>query len=196
MANGKIRIYIIDDEPDICCSLAMLLNAEEFDARTFTAVDAFVDTLDVLPTGIIVTDVRMPGADGIDLIEMMLARDRRDPVIVMTGHADVPLAVRALRAGAVDFIEKPFAADAIITAIRRCAQVGKSDARMLFTSLTKREVEVFAHLVDGSSNKQIALHLGISPRTVEIHRASVMEKMRATNLPRLVRLGVEVGLGH
>lgn len=195
-ANSKSLVYIIDDEPDICRSLAMLLAAEDFDARTFTSVHLFLGSLAILPPGVVVTDVRMPVMDGIELMEAMAARDREDPVIVMTGHADLPLAIRALRAGAADFIEKPFAADAIVSAIRRCAQPDHSEARDLFAALTKREVEVFTQLVDGASNKQIAINLGISPRTVEIHRASVMDKMHANSLSRLVRLGLEVGLAH
>ncbi|URW75575.1 response regulator [Sphingomonas donggukensis] len=188
--------YIIDDDAEVCRSLAMLLAAEGFDARTFASAESFIDSLPALVPGIILTDVRMPGMTGIELLAALPAHDRTDPVVVMTGHADVPLAVQALKGGAADFIEKPFVADAIVSAIRHCAAADQSEARRMLASLTKRELEVFVYLVDGATNKRIALELGISPRTVEIYRAKVMEKMQASSLSRLVRLGVEAGLGH
>lgn len=196
MGNARIITYIIDDDADVCRSLAMLLVAEGFDARTFTTAEAFLDTVPVLPPGIIVTDVRMPGMSGVELIAALSQHERSDPVIVITGHADVPLAVQALKAGAVDFIEKPFVADVILSAVRMCATSDQAEARRLLASLTKREMEVFGYLVDGATNKRIALDLGISPRTVEIYRANVMEKMGAASLSRLVRLGVDAGIGQ
>lgn len=196
MQNGKTRIYIIDDDPDVCRSLMLLLSAEGFEPRTFPTAESFLDTVPTLPRGIVITDVRMPGMGGIELIPALAEMERRDAVIVMTGHADVPLAVKALKAGAAHFIEKPFTTETIVSAIEDCAASTEPETGPLLALLTRREREVFGYLVDGATNKRIALELGISPRTVEIYRAKLMEKMQVNSLSRLVRLGVEAGLAR
>ena len=187
-------VYIIDDEPEVCRSLMMLFNGVGMDARTFNSAESFLGALDRLPLGVVVSDVRMPGLDGISLIAALGDRGRDDPVIVISGHADVPVAVQALKAGAIDFIEKPFEAETIIGSVSAASATPKAKTQQMLASLTGREMDVFTFLMDGASNKHIALELGISPRTVEVYRANLMEKLHATSLSRLVRLGVEAGI--
>lgn len=190
-----IPIYVIDDEPDIRRSLEIFLGADSREVLTFASPGDFLDLLAELPPGIVISDLRMPGMDGLSLIQALHDRQRDDPVIVVTGHADVPLAVQALKAGAVDLIEKPITMGAITAAVGMASGQSRLQTRVLLESLTRRELEVFGYLIDGATNKRIGLALGISPRTVEIYRANLMEKMRASNLSRLIRMGIEVGLG-
>jgi two-component system response regulator FixJ len=153
--------------------------------------------------GCVVADVRMPGMDGLELQSILAEKSPETPVIVMTGHGDVPMAVRAMKAGAVDFIEKPFDVDALIDRVSHAIQARKSrpaaetpatEVRVRIERLTPRERDILRHLVTGQPNKVIAHELGISPRTVEIHRARVMEKMQTQNVSRLIRLVLSAGL--
>ena len=195
-------IFVVDDDEAVRDSLALLL--ETVGLR----VEAFANATDVLARcqeerpACVVTDVRMPGMDGLELQRTLSKLYIDVPVIVITGHGDVPLAVKAMKAGATDFIEKPFSDDIILASIEAAARsryvkkagaavdaIGKRIAR-----LTPREVEVFQQLIRGHPNKVIAYHLNISARTVEIHRARVMEKMEARNLPELVRMAIEGGV--
>ena len=164
----------------------------------------FLKSGDDLRDGCVVTDVRMPGMSGMDLIVQMNARGIRLPVIVVTGHADVPLAVRAMREGAVDLLEKPFHAEDLLAAIRRALAAApppsateseREDVRSRLGTLSGRELEVLDQLVRGHPNKVIAYEMGISPRTVEVHRANVMKKTQAANLSELIRLFLNVDLG-
>ena len=167
-------------------------------------VEAFASPLEFLKSsapgrpGCLLIDVRMPEMSGIEVQESLAAANRQLPVIVMTGHADVPLAVRAMKAGAVDFIEKPFDDEVIIETVRRALRTAprRQSARSHsgLASLTPREREVLEGLVAGRANKVIAFDLDISPRTVEIHRARVMEKMQARSLSQLVRMALEAGI--
>lgn len=194
-----LTTYVVDDDEASGQSLVFLLRAGSIRARAFTSAAAFLQQLDAEHRGCIVTDVRMPGMDGIELMEQLAEIGCTMPVIVITGHADVPLAVKAMRAGAADFIEKPFAGDVILHAVRRCLEASEDfsarqsqraqiDQRK--RALTGRESEVYAAIVEGLSNKEIGLTLGISPRTVEIHRANVMAKMEAKSLSELVRMAL------
>jgi two-component system response regulator FixJ len=194
-----LTTYVVDDDEASGQSLVFLLRAESIRARAFTSAAAFLQQLGPEHRGCVVTDVRMPGMDGIELMEQLAEIGCSMPVIVITGHADVPLAIKAMRAGAADFIEKPFAGDVILQAVRRCleasadlgarqSQHAQIDQRK--QSLTSREREVYAAIVEGLSNKEIGLTLGISPRTVEIHRANVMAKMGAKKLSELVRMAL------
>jgi two-component system response regulator FixJ len=153
--------------------------------------------------GCLIIDVRMPGIGGLDVQERLQADSISLPVIVITGHGDVPLAVRAMKAGAVDFVEKPFAEEVILAAIERALKIGRqqhetgaetAEAEARFSRLTVREQAVLRLLVAGKQNKVIAYELGISPRTVEIHRARVMEKTRSRSLSELVRVAIAGGL--
>ena len=194
--SDQPTVYVIDDDPDVRDSLRLLLQASDFVVETFDSAITFL-TAARTPNACVVTDVRMPGMDGLALQEELVRRKDRVPVIVMTGHGDVPLAVKAMRAGAIDFLEKPFDEDALVASARRALEqrsqslnrnAAAQAAREQIDCLTERERQVIDLLVVGKPNKVIAYELDISPRTVEIHRARVMEKMQARSLADLVRL--------
>jgi two-component system, LuxR family, response regulator FixJ len=188
-------VYIVDDDAAVRDSLRMLLESAGYAVRGFDAARSFLSDAD-MDRGCLVVDIRMPGMSGLELQEELVRRNVSLPVIVITGHGDVPLAVRAMTAGAVDFIEKPFDDRRMLDSIARALQIGNQKrgrageaqaARDLLALLTPREREVFDQLVKGHPNKIVAHELGISPRTVEIHRANVMDKLQARNLSDIVR---------
>lgn len=194
----EATVHIVDDDEAIRDSLSALLEAAGFSVVAYPSAEAFLITATQGP-GCLVIDVRMPGMGGLELQEELVRRGRRIPVIVMTGHADVPLAVKAMKAGAVDFVEKPFEEKTIVASIRRAFDMGIEAAReeaegaqigQRIAQLTPREREVLDALIAGKPNKIIAYELAISPRTVEIHRARVMEKMEARTLSDLVRMAL------
>ena len=195
-------VFVIDDDQAMRDSLLMLLRGEGIRARGFASAMQFLEQLPDDKSACVITDLRMPQIEGSELIQRLKAlKGEAWPVIVITGHADVPLAVQLMKAGVVDFIEKPFDPNRILEAVRGClsalARPGvESEAReqtaARLASLTPRERQVFDALIDGKSNKEIALALDISPRTVEIFRAKVMQKMQAQSLSMLVRLGLSV----
>lgn len=196
-------VYVVDDDDGVRDSLSILIESAGFAAAAFETAAAALDRCRTQRPDCIVTDVRMPGMDGIEFQEKLAENGIDVPVIVITGHADVPLAVRAMKAGASDFVEKPFSDDSILASIAQAIEKGRAraakkppDADLLgrLDSLTAREREVLDLLVVGDPNKVIAYRLDISPRTVEIHRARVMEKMRARSLPELVRMAMELGV--
>ena len=198
-------IYIVDDDEAVRDSLAVQLEAVGFTVTAFASSLDFLQKAPTLTPGCLISDVRMPDIDGLDLQNRLTELKLDFPVIIMTGHGDVSLAVRAMKAGAVDFIEKPFSETAILDSIklaqRRFEQAHKSDAataaaRERMALLTPREREVFDGLVAGRQNKVIAFDLSISPRTVEIHRARVLEKMQARSLSELVRLALAAGVAN
>jgi two-component system response regulator FixJ len=198
MGREDKLIYIVDDDDAVRDSLALLLESAGHQVETFEAAAAALESCRARLPACVITDVRMPEMDGLEF-QQKLADARIDvPVIVITGHADVPLAVRAMKAGAIDFIEKPFPDDAILasieSAVRRRLRAADPDLLERLRSLTPREREVLELLVVGHPNKVIAYRLDISPRTVEIHRAHVMEKMRARSLPELVRIAMQAGI--
>jgi two-component system response regulator FixJ len=168
--------------------------------RPYESATALLDRLTELELGCIVTDVRMPGMTGLELIAQLKARGATQPVVVLTGHADVALAVEAMKAGVVDFIEKPFDEAALLRAVRQALRLGedvasrsaeRAEVEARIARLTPREQDVFEALAAGESNKSAAIKLGISPRTVEIYRANVMEKMQAATLSDLVRMALQ-----
>lgn len=195
-------VFVIDDDQAMRDSLLMLSRGEGIRARGFASAMQFLEQLPDDKSACVITDLRMPQIEGSELIQRLKAlKGEAWPVIVITGHADVPLAVQLMKAGVVDFIEKPFDPNRILEAVRGClsalARQGvESEAReqtaARLASLTPRERQVFDALIDGKSNKEIALALDISPRTVEIFRAKVMQKMQAQSLSMLVRLGLSV----
>jgi len=199
-ADGTV--HVVDDDEAIRDSLTLLLRVAGFTVASSPSADAFLLTAP-RGAGCVVIDVRTPGMGGLELQEELTRRGRRIPVIVMTGHAEVPLAVKAMKAGAVDFVEKPFEEPAMLAAIRRAFSLGLETARAeaegneignRLAQLTPREREVLDALVAGKPNKIIAYELSISPRTVEIHRARVMDKMAARTLSDLVRMALSAGL--
>ena len=196
-------VFIVDDDEAVRDSLSMLIASAGHEAETFDLALAALDRCRTRLPDCILSDVRMPGMDGIEFQERLTETGVDAPMIIMTGHGDVRLAVRAMRAGALDFIEKPFDDTTILASIADA--IGKHtnraspksiDAELAtrLKSLTAREREVLELLVSGDPNKVIAYRLQISPRTVEIHRARVMEKMRAKSLPELVRMAMELGV--
>ena len=201
--NIGTTVYVIDDDEAVRDSLALRLDAAGFKTVTFPSALDFLTAVETLAPGCVLTDVRMPEIDGLELQNRLTQRNLHFPVIVMTGHGDVALAVRAMKAGAIDFIEKPFGDDTILDSIRlaqsRFAQQQQTDAaaeaaQARITSLTPRERDVFEELVRGKQNKVIAHDLSISPRTVEVHRARVLEKMQARSLSELVRMALAAGV--
>ena len=203
MTNEPV-VHVVDDDPAMRDSLAFLLDTAGLASRTYDSAGALLAETDGLAPGCIVTDVRMPGMTGLEMVRRLTESGVRHPVIVMTGHADVPLAVEALRAGVSDFIEKPFDDEALLASIRTAlaAQAGPADdngqdpaVRERLASLSARERQVLDGLVAGRANKVIAYDLGISPRTVEVYRANVMTKMQARSLSELVRMSILVQRG-
>ena len=196
-------VHVIDDDPAVRDSIAFLLETDGLRPRTWESAIAFLASA-VREPGCVVTDVRMPEMTGLDLVRRLNAEGAADPVIVVTGHADVPLAVEAMKAGVVDFIEKPFDDERLLQAIRTAlAEAGARDrhgaerARAVerLAALSAREREVLDGLVAGRPNKIIAFDLGISPRTVEVYRANLMAKTQAGSLSELVRLALAAGGG-
>ncbi|HEX2478413.1 MAG TPA: response regulator FixJ [Geminicoccaceae bacterium] len=193
-------VVVVDDDDAVRDSLQAMLEAEGFAVETFAAAADFLEGYRPASNSCLVIDVRMPGMDGIELLTKLATRVSSPPVIMMTGHGDVPMAVMAMKLGAVDFVEKPFAAAALVRSIRdalatcRPASTATHEIDGRLARLTGRERDVLEQLVVGRSNKEIALELGISPRTVEIHRARVMEKMQAQSLSHLVRMALAAGI--
>lgn len=197
-------VHVIDDDEAVRDSLAFLFGSAGLPARTYESAAAFLAVAPGLRAGCVLTDVRMPGMDGLALQRRLGELGVRLPVVVMTGHGDVPVAVRALKAGAADFIEKPFDDDALLAAVRAALAANRRDRELdaeaervaaRLARLTPRERQVFDRLVAGQRNKAIARDLGASPRTVEVHRARVMEKMGARTLSELVRMALGAGVG-
>jgi two-component system response regulator FixJ len=186
--------------------MRFLLESAGFAVDTFASARTFLAAGGAGKSGCLVTDVRMPEMNGLELQQHLAAEGSRLPVILMTGHADVPMAVSAMRAGAFDFIEKPFADEALLDSIRRALEKARareqamppaaaSDVARRLAALTPREREVLDHLVRGSPHKVIAHALNISPRTIEVHRARIMQKMEARNLAHLVQIMLTGGPG-
>lgn len=194
-------VHIVDDDNAVRDALSLLLYSEDIEHQSYASAEDFLDQYAQSKLGCLLLDVRMPGMDGLELLDSLKAQNVDIPVIFMTGHGDVSLAVKAMKLGATDFIEKPFDTERLLALVRNCLieslninQTGelkqKIDERIAM--LTKREKEVMELLVNGKQNKGIAQELGISPRTVELHRSRVMEKMQATSLSELVRAAMIV----
>jgi len=196
------KVYVIDDDEAMRDSLDFMLGAADFHVTVFESPHQFLDTLSGIEFGCVVSDVRMPGIDGIELLKRLRASKSVFPVVIMTGHGDVPLAVEAMKLGAIDFLEKPFEDDRIIGMIEMALRQAEASAQgeamthdiaSRIATLSPRERQVMDGLVAGLSNKQIARDYEISPRTIEVYRANVMTKMQAASLSELVRLAIRAG---
>ncbi|MGC8533963.1 MAG: response regulator FixJ [Rhizomicrobium sp.] len=197
-----VKIFVVDDDEAVRNSLAALLSAEGYDTQTFASAQDFLDNYAPSTNCCLIADIRMPDMDGLELQEELNRRQVKLPIIMVTGHGDVPLAVRAMKAGAIDFLEKPYDEEVLLATLSRWAQAAHTSASQTaatgefqtrLETLTERERQVLQLLAAGKPNKVIAYELTISPRTVEIHRARVMEKMRAHSLAELVRMVVALG---
>jgi two-component system response regulator FixJ len=198
---GSFVVHIVDDDEAVRQSLAFLLSTAGIPVRVYESATSFLAALSTLQPGCLITDVRMPDMTGIELLQQLRDKDVKLPVIVITGHGDIPLAVEAMKCGALDFIEKPFAEESILRAVRaaedRAKKLGRqseeeTQVASRLGSLSERERQVLEGLVAGHANKIIAHELGISPRTVEVYRANVMTKMQAKSLSELIRMTLAV----
>jgi two-component system, LuxR family, response regulator FixJ len=190
-------VHIVDDDEAVRQSLAFLLGSAGLTVRLYDSATAFLAGLPELKGGCLITDMRMPGMTGLELLHELRAKSCGLPAIVVTGHGDVPLAVEAMKAGAVDFIEKPFDQEAILSAVQaaldRAGGGDNGDGQAIkarLGTLSERERQVLDGLIAGHPNKTIAHDLGISPRTVEVYRANLMAKMAARSLSELIRMAI------
>lgn len=202
MANDAV-VHVVDDDDAVRRSLAFLLASDGLSVRLHDSADAFLGAIDDMQDGCVVTDVRMPGMDGIEFLSRLKTTGLMLPVIVMTGHADVSMAVEAMKRGALDFIEKPFSDDVFLAAVRSALAAREALSqgnargaamRERVAALSERETQVLHRLIAGKPNKVIAFELGVSARTIEVYRANVMTKMQAKSLSELVRMAVAAGL--
>lgn len=200
---AELIVHIVDDDAPMRDSLCFLLASEDIAARAYESADALLARAHALEAGCIVTDIRMPQMNGLEMVVELKRRGVTLPVIVLTGHGDVSLAVQAMKAGVIDFLEKPFEDSALLGAVRAALQQGehgsarqkeRAEIAQRLAQLTARERDVFDAVAAGNSNKEAALKLGISPRTVEIYRANVMTKMHANTLSDLVRMALQLEL--
>lgn len=197
-------VHVIDDDPPVRDSLRWLLEGEGLEVQTHASAEAFLAGFSSERPACAIVDLRMPGMSGLDLQEELLRRRARLPLVFVTAHGDVPLAVRAMRRGAVDFVEKPFSDEHLVQAVRRAldglsgepaaTDASPGELRARAAALSTREREVLALVVDGQSSKSIAAALGIAIKTVEAHRARIMDKLGAASLAGLVRIVVHHGL--
>ena len=194
--KDRPTVFVIDDDPAVLESLSRLVGAAGFQVECYDGADAFLGAYREDRPGCLVTDIRMPGMSGLDLQERMRAEGSSIPTIVLTGYGDVPGAVRALKGGALDFLQKPFEPDVLLVRIdealekdsrAREAKARASELESRLSQLTPREREVMALVIEGKANKVIAIDLGISERTVELHRGRVMRKLGARSVPDLIR---------
>ena len=201
----KSVVHIVDDEDAVRMSLATLLEIHGFSTRVYQSGNEFLSKVDPVVPSCALVDLKMPGLDGIGLLQKMAESNLRVPVVMMTGFGEVAIAVKAMKAGAADFLEKPLDEAELLTILNRLVANSQVSAELegqreqgqaRLCRLTERERDVFNGLVMGKTNKGIALDLGISPRTVEIHRARVMEKLEARTLSDVVRLALTLGLRH
>jgi two-component system response regulator FixJ len=203
MTSEKGRVCVIDDDDALRESLSFLLRTAQIDVVSYPSATTFLDALPDVHASCVITDVRMPEMSGIDLLRRLKELKINVPVIVITGHGDVPLAVEAMKVGASDFLEKPFDDEVLLASVRSALKrrdgekrrnSGRTEIENKLTTLSNRERDVLNGLVAGRANKQIAYDLGISPRTVEIYRANLMNKMQAGSLSDLVRMALLAGI--
>jgi len=204
MPPSAPTVYLLDDQPEMVKALSRLLRAERFEVRGFTSARAFLEACHPPETACLVLDVAMPELNGLELQQRLTHEGMLIPIIFLTGHGDIPMSVRAIKAGATDFLTKPVDGPALIRAVRAALQLAESRHRAIaetaalsarFATLTPREREVMEHVVAGQLNKQIAADLGTGEQTIKVHRARVMEKMGVESLAHLVRAAERLGIG-
>lgn len=198
MTGNTPTVCIVDDDESIRNALLFLMKAEKIPAVAYPSAQKFLEDIPKTTIGALILDVRMPGMSGMELQKQLQRRKQFIPIIFITGHGDVDMAVDAMKEGAVDFVEKPFVNERLLDSVRRCFEMGRHqgkgeslcdmDAQQLLKQLTPREHEVLDELVAGKTNKAVAKSLNISPRTVEVHRSNIMDKLQIKSLPELVRL--------
>ena len=202
MTDTDPIVFIVDDDDSVRKALTRLINSVGLNVETFASAHDFLKRQPHNGPACLVLDIRMPGLSGLDLQDELVAAGRTLPIIFISAHGSIPISVRAMKAGAVDFIEKPFEDQTLLDAINqslkkdRLAKLEQAELREIqqrVDSLTPREREVFAHVVSGKLNKQIAFKLGTTERTIKAHRARVMKKMQANSLADLIRLAEKVG---
>jgi FixJ family two-component response regulator len=196
--NAVESIYIVDDDPAVRDALSVVFQLEGFNVSAFDSADSFLDVIQTSPPAPILVDVHMPGRSGIDLLKVLNAEHYGAPIFIISGQADIPMAVSAIKLGAFDFIEKPFDADTVVERVRMALAASRNKAEQSGGTiandfvgkalLTPRELEVLGQITGGASNKEAGRQLGISPRTIEVHRARIMEKLGARNAADLVRI--------
>lgn len=203
MISSSSTIYIVDDDPSFLAAVSRFLRAAGFDVKTFSSATEFLGDLTPDAEGCVIADLKMPGASGLDLQDALNKADNPIPIIFLTGHGDIPTSVQAMRHGAEDFLTKRAPKEDLLNALKRAlardAEARNKRARLRelrgrFDALTAREREVLAHVLQGKLNKQTAFDLGITDRTVKIHRASLMRKLRVESVAELTRLVQEAGL--
>lgn len=198
-------VFVVDDDPEVREALALLFDSVGLQIRTYASAQDYLDQFDPNMPGCLVLDVRMPGISGLDLQTRLSAQNIHPPIIIITGHGDVPMAVRAVRAGAVDFIEKPFNDQALLDSVHKAIELDAgrrgeasrlADLKERYESLTPREKEVLVQVAAGKRNKVIAADMNVTQSTVEAHRAKVMEKMEAKSLSDLMRMVLALEHGN
>lgn len=203
MSESPPIVFVVDDEPAICLSLKRLVKSVGLEAQTFTSAREFLRAKRPDGPGCLVLDVRLPGLSGLDLQQELLDAKVDLPIIFITGHGDIPMSVRAIKAGAVEFLTKPFRDQDLVDAIQHGIEKHRAarqdsfkltEFRALYDSLTPREREVFPLVASGLLNKQIAAQLGTGEKTIKVHRGQVMHKMKAESLAHLIRIGEKLGL--
>lgn len=196
MNTDNNNVFIVDDDTDFRESMQWLLESSGYSVRAFASAQSFLNAYDHSP-GCLLLDVRMPEINGLALQQLLLERRIPLPIILISGHGDIPMAVNAMKAGALDFIEKPFDDKRVLELVSRALEIGRQrfqarreteQLEQHYQHLSQREREVMALVVEGQANREIAENLGISPKTVEVHRARVMSKMQADSLPHLVNM--------
>jgi two-component system response regulator FixJ len=199
---GRSTVYIVDDDAAVRDSMAQLLAMHGYETRQFADAAGYLDEAERLPRGCLLLDIRMPGMSGMDLQDELRRRGRDEPIVFVTGHGDIALAVKAMKAGATDFLQKPCGEDELIDAVRdalagrrHAHPAGEVDekARAALSRLTEREREILGYVSKGLTSKAIAQRLSISVRTVDIHRANIMNKTGTRNVVELVRLALAGG---
>ena len=197
LRSRESTVFLVDDDPTVRDALGLFLESSDLSVSVYPSAQAFLEDYRPEYPGCLVLDIRMPGMSGMELQQVLLKKNIAIPIIFLTGHGDIPMSVKALKAGAIDFIEKPFNADVLLTRIREAIEkdlqtraFNARKARILscYEQLTRREREVMKFVIAGSSNKEIAKSLNISHRTIDVHRSRIMAKMEANSLPDLVNM--------